>query len=77
MFQFFPITDDFLPCLGVKVADIHMGIVHGIEAFLVERYQVVDTVYLIKWKVRVNTMRPRRARDKPDAADPSFEFVAV
>lgn len=77
MFQFFPITDDFLLRLGIKSADVHIRIVHYIEAFLVERNQIVDAVYLVQWKIWMNAMRPRSGRNEPSAADPAFEFVTV
>ena len=42
-----------------------------------KRNQIIDTIYLVQRKVRIDSMRIRRTGDELFAADFAFEFITV
>ena len=77
MNQFFPVTDNFLLCFYIKLADIMVGVIDRVKAFSMERNQIVDAIYLIQREVWVYAVRPRRTGNKPAATDTTLEFVTI
>ena len=77
MNQFSPVTDNLLLRLGAKFADVHIGIIDRFRAFSMERNQIVDSVHLVDWKERVDTMSIRPVANEPTAAYPAFYPDAV
>ena len=61
----------------IKLVNIIVGVIYRHKAFLMERNQIVDPVYLVQWEIRVNAMGIWSTRNEPPSADTAFKLVAV
>ena len=59
------------------MVNIIVGVIYRHKAFLMERNQIVDPVYLVQWEIRVNAMGIWSTRNEPPSADTAFKLVAV
>ena len=67
----------FLLRFSIKLADILAEVVHSVEALLVERDQIINTIYLVQREVGVYAVCPWRTGNEPTATDFALEFVTV
>ena len=64
-------------CFHIKFTDILAGVIHRHKAFLVERNQIVDTIYFVQWEIGVNAVCPWRVGNKPSPTNAALELVTI
>ena len=64
-------------CFHIKFTNILAGVIHRYKAFLMERNQIVDTIYFVQWETGVNAVCPWRTGNEPTATNPSLELVTI